>query len=317
MRKIMLLFSVAILIFAATDTNSQLIKKRVVFIPFYDESGYIGPWDISVEMPEMLGDMLGGADDYFEVIPMNEVVESMPKLPEKSAIGKFFKLFSNEHRVQVTLTDSQILDVARKVNADLVITGLITDFNMKRTGGGEPMVGGYKRYTTQVGLDQVRVLRMSDGRPLGTVRGEEKKTSQGLGLELFGKPRQMDLEFTSMDSLDFGSKRFISTMWGQTTIEALNKVNKELRTVVARPDSGWFASKKFKILSIDGGNPIINAGSDDSVNPGDVFTVYASESEVRVGKIRVLTVWSAHVARCEVLDGKDTIRPDDFIMPQE
>ena len=317
MKKIFAIAALAIILTGAVTTQSQIMGKRVAFLPFYDESEYIGPWNLSVDVPTMLGDMLGGADDYFEIVPMEEIQASLPQKKKKNAIKKFFKLFSNQRREQVTLTDSQILDVARKVKADLVVTGLIKDFNMKRSGAGEPMIGGYKRYTTAVVLEQVRVLRTSDGRPLGTVHGEEKKTTQGLGLELFGKPRQMDVEFVSMDSLDFGSKRFLNTMWGQTTVEALNKVHQELRTVIARPDSGWFASKKFKVLSIDGGNPIINAGTDDSVSPGDVFSVYASDSDVRVGKIRVLTVWAAHIARCEFLDGKDTVRPDDYIMPQE
>ena len=84
-------------------------------------------------------------------------------------------------------------------------------------------------------------------------------------------------------------------------------------------EAAWEKNRRveFKVLSIDGNNPIINAGTDDSVTSGDLFTVYASESDVRVGKLRVLTVWAAHLSQCEFLDGKDTVRPDDYIMPQE
>ena len=148
------------------------------------------------------------------------------------------------------------------------------------------------------------------------MRGTDTKNTRGLGLELFGKPRQMDLEFLSLDSLDFGSKRYLGTMMGQTTVEALNKVHKELRAVIARPDSNWYMAKKFKVISIDAGNAIINAGSADGINPGDRFTVFASESDVRVGKINVITVWSDHVSRAEILEGQDEIRPDDYLMPE-
>ena len=316
MRRFIIVLTIAMMAFAVTDPSSQTFGKRVMFMPFYDESGYRGPWDLNYEIPEMLGDMLGGADDYFEVVPMEEVREIMPPEPKKNIFKRFLGLFSNKKKNQKTFTDSEVMSLARRAGADIAITGLIEDFNMKRTGGGDPMIGGYKSYTTKVKIEQVRVLRVSDGRPLGTVRGEESKNSRGLGLELFGKPRQMDLEFISMDSLDFGSKRYLNTMWGQTTIEALNKVHKELRSVIARPDSSWFMSKKFRVISIDSGNAIINAGSADGINPGDRFVVYASESGARVGKINVLTVWSDHVSRAEIVEGRDEIRPDDNIMPE-
>jgi len=316
MRRIIFAAVAALLLMSSVETLTSVTGKRVVFMPFYDESDYRGPWDLSYEIPEMLGDMLGGADEYFHVVPMDSVREAIGEPEPESAVKRFFRLFSNSKKPRQVFTDSEVLSIARKLGADIVITGVVEDFNMRRTGAGEPMIGGYKSYTTKVKIGQVRVLRVSDGRPLGTVRGEETKNTRGLGLELFGKPRQMDLEFLSMDSLDFGSKRFLATMWGQTTIEALNKVHKELRSVIARPDSSWFMAKKFKIISIDAGNPIVNAGAADGVSPGDRFVVYAVESGVRVGKIRIVTVWSDHVSRGEILEGKDEIRPDDYILPE-
>lgn len=316
MRKSILVITLILLAFSAAEPMSQGFGKRVMFLPFYDESGYRGPWDLSYQIPEILGDMLGGADDYFQVIPMDTVRTVMPVKKTQNVFKKFFGLFSNRKKAQNVLSDNEILSYARTVGADIAITGVIENFNMSRTGGGDPMVGGYKSYTTKVKIEQVRVLRVDDGRPLGTVRGEESKSSRGLGLELFGKPRQMDLEFISMDSLDFGSKRFLGTMWGQTTIEALNKVHKELRTVIAKPDSNWYVTKNFRIISIDSGNAIINAGSADGVTAGDRFVVFASESGTRVGKINVLTVWSDHVSQAEIIEGRDEIRPEDTIRPE-
>ena len=316
MRKTIAAVTVLLLLISAADTFTQGVGKRIVFIPFYDESGYRGPWELSYEIPEVIGDMLGGADDYFYVVPMDTVRTVIPVKVKEGIIKRFLALFSNKKKEAEVLTDSEVISIARQLKGDIVITGVIDEFNMKRTGGGEPMIGGYKSYTTKVGVEQVRILRVSDGRPLGTVQGDETKNTRGLGLELFGKPRQMDLEFLSMDSLDFGSKRFLNTMWGQTAIEALNKVNKELRSVIARPDSAWYQMKKFKVISIDAGNAIINAGSADGVNPGDRFVVFAAESGTRVGKINVLTVWSDHVSRTEILEGRDEIRPNDNIMPE-
>ncbi|MBT4365302.1 MAG: hypothetical protein HOC71_19270 [Candidatus Latescibacteria bacterium] len=316
MRKLIVFITIVFLLSAAAEPLTQGFGKKIVFLPFYDESNYRGPWDLRYDIPEMLGDMVGGADDYFYIVPMDTVRNIMFKPEKKSRIKKFLGLFMNRKRPQKILTDSEITTVARKLDGDFVITGVISDFNMRRVKATEPMVGGYGSYNTKVGFEQVRVLRVSDGRPLGSVKGDDSKKSRGLGLELFGKPRRLDLEFYSLDSLDFGSKRFINTLLGQTTVEALNKVNKELHTIITKPDSNWYEAKKFRVLSIDAGIVVINAGSEDGVSPGDEFTIFTSESGVRVGKIRVIAIWSPHVSKAEILDGKDEIRPEDRIMPE-
>ncbi len=288
--------------------------KTIALLPFYDDSGYRGPWHLRTEIPIMLGDML--MDDYFTIVPFDSVMQYYPKPPEKNIFKKFLGLFSNRKEKQRILTDLEIVSIARKAGADFAITGIIEDFTFRRTGGGDVMIGGYKSYTSKVELSHVRVIRVADGTPMGTVQGEASKNERGLGLELLGKPRQRDLEFYSLDSLDFGSKRFVNTMMGQTTIEALNKVQKDLRAIITLPDTNWFAEKQFKVISQEAGIAFINAGSADGVRPGDRFNVFASESGVLVGKINVTVVWSDHVSKAEVVQGQDAIRAEDVIMPE-
>ncbi|MFC1693983.1 hypothetical protein ACFL1R_10805 [Candidatus Latescibacterota bacterium] len=316
MRKFIVFVTLILLVLSTVDPQAAGYGKRIIFLPFYDDSGYRGPWELDYEVPQMIGDMLGGTDDYFYVIPMDSVRQIMEN-PEKPNIFKqFLGLFVNRKKNQKILTDAEILSAARTLGSDIVINGEIKNFSFNRTGGVEPMIGGYKRYSSKVTIERVRVLRVSDGRSLGIVSGEESNVTGGLGLELFGKPRRMDYEFLSLDSLDFGSKRFINTLMGQTTIEALNKVQKELRTVISRPDTSWFSMKNFKVVSIDDGIAYIDAGSEDGISAGDRFIVYTPDSDVRVGKINVINVFSAHASSCEILDGKDEIRPGDRIMPE-
>ena len=163
MRKLILSVTIILLLFAAKEPYSLQYGKRIVFMPFYDESGYRGPWDLGYQVPEMLGDMLGGTDDYFIVVPMDTIRSIMSKPETESAVMKFLDLFRNKKRIQKILTDAEVLSVARKLKGDIAITGVVSDFNMRRTGGGEPMIGGYKSYTTKVEVDQVRVLRVTDG----------------------------------------------------------------------------------------------------------------------------------------------------------
>ncbi|MCE5249297.1 hypothetical protein LLG96_03670 [bacterium] len=287
--------------------------RRIVLLPFYDESGYRGPWKLTYEVPTMLGDML--MDEYYYVVPMDTVKALMAPPAKKGFFSRVFSIFSNSKQKQKVLTDGEIISFARQLQTDYAIIGVIDKFTYKRTGGGEPMIGGYKSYTATVAVSQVRVLNVSNGKVIATARGEDDKNSRGLGLELFGKPRRLDMEFMSLDSLDFGSKRFLNTLLGQAVVEALNNAQKDIKNAITQPDNAWFKEKKFKILSIENGVVTINAGSADGVNSGDQFNVYASESETMVGKINLTSVWSDHISRAEILDGKDAIRLNDYILP--
>ena len=314
MRKIHIIFTLFMLLVAANEEIALSAGKSIVVLPFYDDSGYRGPWQLHNEVPEMLGDML--LDEYFHIIPMDTVLAVLPRPPEKGMISKFFDIFRNKKNKQRLMTDLEILTIARKLNSDYAIMGIIEDFKFKRMGGGDVMIGGYKSYTAKVELSHVRILRVADGTPLGSVNGEAEKNERGLGLELLGKPRKRDLEFYSLDSLDFGSKRFLSSLMGETTVEALNKVQKEIRAIITLPDTSWYAEKKFKIISMDSGIVNINAGSADGIKPGDKFRVFTPESGILVGKINITIVWADHISKAEILEGKDEIRSGDIIMPE-
>ena len=302
------------LLAVANEEIALSAGKSIVVLPFYDDSGYRGPWQLHNEVPEMLGDML--LDEYFNVIPMDTVMTALPKPPERGIISKFFDIFRNQKHKQKLMTDLEILTIARKLNTDYAITGIIEDFKFKRQGGGDVMIGGYKSYTAKVEFSHVRILRVTDGTPMGSVSGESEKNERGFGLELLGKPRKRDLEFYSLDSLDFGSKRFLSSLMGETTVDALNKVQKEIRAIITLPDTSWYAEKQFKIISVSEGIVNINAGSADGIKPGDKFRVFTPESGILVGKINITTVWADHISKAEILEGKDEIRSGDIIMPE-
>jgi len=296
-----------------TAGSASAAGKTVVVLPFYDDSGYRGPWDLYREVPEMLGDML--YDEYFTVVPMDTVINYMPKGKEPGLFMKFISMFRNEHHTFKILSDLEAMTIAEKMHADYAITGIIENFSFRRTGGGQMIVGGYKSYSSKVELSNVRVIRVVDGTPLGTIAGEAEKNDRGWGLELLGKPRERDLEFYALDSLDFGSKRFLGTLMGITTVEALNKVHTEIRAILTLPDTGYFAEKKFRILSVDAGMVNIDAGSADGVKPGDQFRVFTADSGVMVGKINITQLWAEHLSKAEIIEGRDEIRTSDVIMP--
>ena len=314
MRIFIVVTTVLLLVFSNLAPQAQTPAKKIAILPFYDESGYRGPWKLSVELPTMLGDMI--IDEYFDVVSMDKVLETIGPPPKKGLITKFLGLFSNNKDKQKVFTDTEIQNISRELGADYAVTGIVDEFSFGRWGGGEPMIGGYKSYSADVRIKQIRVMDVNTGQILGTVSGEKKLNSRGLGLELFGKPRQLDEEFYSLDSLDFGSKRYLGTMLGQATVEALNNARKELTGVFSMPDSQYFADKRYTILNHDGPGIVnINAGSADGIKAGDQFWVYASDSGAMVGKINVTMVWADHISKAEIVSGKDAIRDEDYILP--
>jgi phenylpyruvate tautomerase PptA (4-oxalocrotonate tautomerase family) len=314
MRRIIYTFAILMVFCSILRPGAVGVGKRIVLMPFYDESGYRGPWKLKVEVPVMLGDML--QDEYYRIVPIDSVIAVMEKPKPQGFFRKITGVFMNRKERQRIMTDGEVLAIARKLDGDIVITGFIEDYNYRRMGGGEPMIGGYKSYNAKVGVDQVRILNVANGQQMGrAIKADDNKTDRGLGLELFGKERKRDYEFYSLDSLDFGSKRFLVTLIGQATVEALNKAQKEIRVVISLPDTNWYSYKKFRVLLVEQGVATINAGSGDGVKAGDRFRVYTSDSGVPVGKISITTIWSEHLSKAEILEGKDEIRQKDVIMP--
>jgi hypothetical protein len=313
MKKIIIILTALMLALSFAGTTVFGAGKKIVVMPFYDDSGYRGPWKLYLGIPEMLGDML--LDEYFEVVPKDTLSAFLPTQAKKNIFVKFINIFRDPKPNAKVMSDQEVISIARKLNTDYAVTGIIDDYTYRRDGVGDVMLGGYKGYSAKVKVSNVRVIRVSDGSTVGTFKGESEQKERGLGLDLFGKPRKRDLEFYSLDSLEFGSKRFISSLMGTTTVEALNKVQKDIRAVITLPDTNWYSQKKFRIVSMEEGSVSINAGTLDGIKPGDKFRVFASDSGVLVGKVNVTNLWSDHIARVEILEGKDAIRSGDVIMP--
>ena len=101
MRKIFILFTLSLLLLSIEEEIEITAGKSIVILPFYDDSGYRGPWKLHNEIPEMLGDML--IDEYFFVIPMDSVQKALPKPPLELAFDE-----TNEF---IDLPDPKIIEV--------------------------------------------------------------------------------------------------------------------------------------------------------------------------------------------------------------
>ena len=115
MRRFIFLITIVMLFSSTMEPRAIGFGKQIVFMPFYDESGYRGPWKLKYEVPEMIGDMIGGSDDYFYIVPMDSVTSVMEKPPRKNIFLRFFGLFLNRKERQRILSDFEVLSVARKI----------------------------------------------------------------------------------------------------------------------------------------------------------------------------------------------------------
>ncbi len=232
---------------------------------------------------------------------------------KKNLLTRMWSPFSNKKEI-TRLPDSDILEAARKLKADLAIIAVIKDFNYRRFKAGSPLIGGYGSYKAQVELNPLRVIRVIDGKVIDEVKLISNERERGLGLELLGKPRQKDLEFISLDKMDFGSREFYKTMIGFVTLNIMKKAVLEIRNTVARPDISRFKDRQISILNLDRTKMQvhINIGLDDAIEQGMKFGVF-TEDGVKVGRIIVTQILAAQLSLAEIIEGAVNIRKGDFL----
>ena len=307
------IFIVMLTIFMVTGTAHA--EKVVALFPFVDESGYRGPWDLTNGLPRALGFQLDS--EYFIVIPYDTCLAMLPKTEKKKRLlSKMLSQFSNKKEI-TRIPDSDILEAARKLKADLAIIAVVKDYNYSRFKAGSPLIGGYGSYKAQIELNPLRIIRVIDGKVIDEVKISSNERERGLGLQLLGKPRQSDLEFVNLDKMDFGSREFYETLIGLVTLNTMKKAVVEIRNTVARPDMSRFKDRKIYILNLDRTKMQvhINVGLDDAIEQGMKFGVF-TEDGVKVGRIIVTQILAAQLSLAEIIEGTVNIRKSDLLRPE-
>ena len=113
-------------------------------VPFADESGFReGVWNVEYELANMLSIELEAIPEW-RVVPFLAVAE-----------------LTLEYGAE---TETKALQIARQLGADVVLLGLLQDYDMRRFSVGDPLLGGYKSYTA-VAQMQVRDAEQPLGPP--------------------------------------------------------------------------------------------------------------------------------------------------------
>lgn len=286
----------------ALKRNTAGVEPYMAVVPLADVSGFrAGIWDLGPEMARLLSTTMR-AQPHWRVVDQDAVSE---------VVGAHRKLTRNE-----------ILAAGRILEADLVVSGSILDYDMQRITVGDPLLAGYKSYTGIAEL-QLIVLRVEDGSELGRADSRQESVNRGLGLDLLGRPRKQDLQLRNLEEMEFGSAQFQATPLGQATFAAIEDLVGKLARVLS-PTSLRLTGEPARILSKHQEEVYINLGSENGLRTGYRFEVFPGPERTRfvasgppqtIGLVEVIDVVGARLARVRVLAGHQAIEADDRLRP--
>lgn len=274
----------------ASQTGADRYRPWIAVLPIVDDSGFEeGVWDMEHDLPGLLVEEMARSTSW-HVIPHEVVWEVVGERP-----GRW--------------RDTDLRRIGSTLEADVLMLGTLLDYNMERFHVGDPLVGGYKSYKGVAEIE-ISVLDGTDLSRVGSIHAREETLDRDLGLDLFGRPREQDVGFFTLDRIEFGGDEFRSTVIGQTTLKVIEEVIQKLASLL-QPRGIQVSSGNPEILSVFGDEIYINVGSENGVHRGYRFAVYPGEkrqgelpSEQRIAVIEVREVISSRVSRVRAVSGE-------------
>ena len=292
-----------ILGFFSQYAASEVLKKKILLMPFKDKTDFRGAWNIEREVPAYLGKMLA-ENPFYQVLPMDSLYKAFEgqKVPKDPlALGK----------------------MGETLGADIVLTGEIEEFNVSRFGMGMPMLGGYRSYSAEVEF-KVKLIRVIDGKELGVISGEGDVKDRTASLNLLGKPSKRDSQFYGLDSIPFGSEQFKQTIIGEVCLQAFEELKAKIEEIVVRP-----RQVVGQILMVENNKKVyLNIGIEDGLELGDKLGVYEEGQELtdpetgqvvgraddrKVGSIQIIALKAAHFSKAEILEGHAVVSAEHLV----
>ena len=283
------LFGLALLLYPLRTAALQS-EAVILLVPFEDHSYFRGSWDISRGIPQVLG----------ELLQQERNIVVLPSLDSLLTAGDD----------GAALSEAQALRIGRAAGADLVVTGDIRNFSIKRFNAGNPFLGGYTSYTALVEVE-IQLLQPLSSRQVGAAAGKAEITDRDLGLTLLGKPTRKEAALLELNEIPFGVERFRQTIIGKATLEALQQLTKKIAAKTSPPHA--LQQREPKILSLKGKEGFVNLGLADKVEIGHKFVVYSQREMKRVGVVQIAAVLAQHLSRILVLEGQEHIQVEDAL----
>jgi curli biogenesis system outer membrane secretion channel CsgG len=172
--------------------------------------------------------------------------------------------------------------------ADLTLMGDIVVFGRddRRVGGvvgaavpgAGGVAGGYKQDNKAVVVLDYRLVDVETSEVIATgeARGESKRTSKGFGAALLAGG------VFAGGAVNMASSNFGETIIGEATMDAVNKLSEQLKTVSLQGGaSDRSLDLDARVADVNGSSITINAGSAAGLQVGQTFTVYHKGKEIK------------------------------------
>ena len=264
--------------------------ERILVVPFEDESDFRGTWDLRQGVPRLLSELLAESG-AFEVLPFDTLAAPPAGAGESAAPRHERELLAG-----------------REAGADLVLSGDVRRFAIKRFNVGSSLVGGYTSYRVFVEVE-ARLTRVLTGARDGEeVRGRSEVDDQDLGLTLLGKPTETEAALARLNEVPFGAPEFRDTIVGKAALDALGRIAGELaaRAALSSVPEG-------KVLTLEGDGGFANLGRADHLQAGFRLAVHSRRDTQRVGTVQIVEVLAAHLSRFRVLEGGHSMGKGDLL----
>ncbi|MEM8484042.1 MAG: CsgG/HfaB family protein [Bacteroidota bacterium] len=282
----------------AQQAQAQELKKRLAVLTFEDKTsqayayGFMGK-DAGDAFSEMLTTALVKSGNYI-VIERNE----LQQLLQEQGLG-----------VSGIVTQESAAQMGKVLGAELVIIGAVSEFGNSKgtTGGSTRRIGvGIDNSKATVAVD-VRIVDPSTSEIIAAENIRKSKSKKGLSV------RVKDIKVGSRNEFD-------ESIVGKAAREAVDGV---VDLLVDNADKvRWQA----KVVTMNGGQVFINAGSKNGVKKGMQFKVFRAgealidpdtglnlgsvESTVGVIEVNDNELGEGKAARCTVIEGSGFERGD-------
>ncbi len=291
-------------------------EKRLIILPFTNNSDFGGEWDLGRGVPEYLAQQLDSIPGY-SVIP-GKIVANYLHLHDLGDVSEF------------SIQEQQkIMD---DLSAGYCVTGKINEFELSRLNIGSVTLGRMGNFESIISANCDLFSSGSDTL-LARFRAESKLQYRDLEFTPAGVRKKKGLRFADLDTMRFASPAFMRTIVGMGLKKFSDNFNRNLQHLLPADmpkisaDTAKPAGKLFKIIASDTEFAHINAGSEDGVQKGDIFIVVAEgdtlrdpdsgailgTSEAVLGKIEIMLVKNANLSWAKFISREAEIPPNAIV----
>jgi len=305
----------------------------LVFVPFKDNSGFKGKWNITTDIPRFFTAYM---KERFRV----GVVHPVSVASYLQSLGIDSTRYHHSSVLQ---------QCAEHFKVRYVVDATILDFSVTRFMVSEVQLAGYEAFSAEVRIqfslyDAARAGKSGVNAIVYEGEAEGVVKDRGLGITLFGKRTERTTEFYSLDELAFGSEQFNRTIIGEALLKCADDLGTKLERAIPNlisksvvlsssvvidttaGDSSIVLTRQLvngDIVLVDGNEVFVNLGSQDGIQVGDLLPVIVEGTQITdpktgdilgtrdetIGEIQIIEIRAEHLALAVIVSGKERIEP--------